>query len=181
MASWFKSKRWFLVTCFIYSAAMMAQPRIDLTEGSLFLAGGLMLNYEMKDFTNSSHSLGLTSEVGGGYFILDYLAVGFTVPVNVKFAQQSTGDIGAKIFSTYFFNLDSSVIPYLGGSVTPGYGLTERSFQLSAGLDAGVLLSLSESVALDLGIKPELYFKLFDSQHWHIKVPAGFVGVRAVF
>jgi hypothetical protein len=132
--------------------------------------------------------MSLVSDIGGGYFVLDGLAVGLSVPGEWNFATGTSaieadkrGKIGLKFAVTYFFDTDGGVFPYLGGNATPGYSLGENSFKLSGGVDAGVLVSLSESVALDFGLRPQIDFKLFDSDKWRLSIPAGFLGVKAVF
>lgn len=158
-----------------------AQPRIDLTEGTLSVDGSFAFNYELEMFENIQQKFALKTDIGGGYFIADRLAVGVGIPGQWTFAPSSAGALGLKFFSTYFFDINSIVFPYVGGSLTPGYSMNAREFQLRAGVDGGVLISLSESVAVDFGIRPELFIKIYDSQKWKLSVPAGFIGIKAVF
>lgn len=176
-----KSTKFVITMAMIFSLSVFAQPRIDLSEGTLSLHGGLSVLYDMRGFDTPQHQLGVASDLGGGYFVLDNWLVGLSIPAQWNFVPASGGEIGLKIYSDYFFNTDSVVFPYVGLSTTPGYSMNEKKFNLRAGLDLGILVSLSESVALDFGIKPELYFKLIEGQTWRISVPAGFLGVRAVF
>lgn len=171
-----------------YGVGLSAQPRVDITEGTLFLTGGLSVKYDLIGFEKPQHKFALLSDLGGGYFALDRLAVGASVPGEWNFASgtdgvelDKRGKLGLKIFTTYYFDTESGIFPYVGGNITPAYSMGEKTFQLSAGIDGGVLVSLSESVALDFGLRPELYFKLFDTQKWKIAVPAGFLGIKAVF
>jgi hypothetical protein len=170
-----------LIGMSIFAGTIVAQPRIDLTDGTLFIAGSFAFKYKLTDFEQPQHKLMLETDVGGGYFILDRFAIGLGVPGEWTFAPASGGALGLKIFSTYFFEIDSIVFPYLGANTTPGYSMNEKEFQLKAGLDSGVLISLSESVAVDFGIRPELSFKIYDSQKWKFSLPAGFIGIKAVF
>lgn len=160
---------------------ILAEPKIDLTEGTLFLSGSLAFQYDVIGFTDAQHIFGLSSDVGGGYFVLDNLAVGLSIPTSWRFTPNNGGSVGLKIFSTYFFDIKSIVFPYAGLSVTPGYDISGRWFQLLAGIHGGVLLSLTESVGLDFGIRPEVSFKLTDKQKWRLSIPAGFIGVSAFF
>lgn len=171
-----------------YAAGLLAQPRIDITEGTLFLTGGLSFKYDLIGFQKPQHKFALISDLGGGYFVKDNLSVGASVPAEWNFASgtdaielEKRGRLGLKIFSTYYFETESGVFPYLGANVTPAYSLGEKTFQLSAGVDAGVLVSLSESVALDFGLRPEMHFRIFDTQKWKVSLPAGFLGIKAVF
>jgi hypothetical protein len=79
------------------------------------------------------------------------------------------------------FDIGSVVFPYAGVNLTPAYGITEGAFGLRSGLDGGILMSMSESVGLDFGLRPEITFKLSERQKWKISMPAGFLGIRAVF
>ncbi len=171
-----------------FSAQIVAQSKIDLSEGTLFVSGGLSFKYDLIGFEKPQHNFALLSDLGGGYFVLNRLAVGVSVPATWNFASgvgnvqiDKRGELGIKLFSTYFFNTEASLAPYLGGNVTPAYSMGEKTFQVSAGVDGGVIVSLSQSVALDIGLRPELHFKLFDTQKWKFSLPAGFLGVRAFF
>lgn len=166
---------------FLLSLQTFAQPRIDLSEGTLFINGSLAFGYDMIGFEKPEHRFDLKSDLGGGYFVIDNLAVGLSVPVQWAFMPSNGRELGLKISTTYYFDTDSVVFPYLGVNGTPRYSMSNKNFQLLGGLDAGVLVSLSESVALDFGLRPEIFFKLYDSQKWKISIPAGFFGVRAVF
>lgn len=165
----------------VFTSPLAAQSKIDLTEGTLFLDGQMSFTYGLISFTKPQHSFSLTTNIGGGYFIFDNIAVGISVPGKWKIAPTSGGELGLKIFSDYYFDIDSGIFPYAGASVTPGYDMSEKLFQLSVGLEGGVLVSLSESVAVDFGIRPEIYFQLFDTQKWKFIFPAGFLGIKAVF
>lgn len=170
-----------LVALFIMAAPSFAQPRADLSAGGLFLLGGVTLNYGIIDFSSEKQRMELKSDLGGGYFIKDNLAVGFSLPIRWKIMGNET-DLGIKPFTTYFFDLGGSVFAYVGGSLTLAYHtFGTGGFRLKAGLDSGVLISMSESVALDFGLRPELTFKLSKSQHWDLDLPAGFFGIRAFF
>lgn len=159
----------------------MAQPRIDLTEGSLYLLGGVTLKYQVIGFDKPEHKLKLQSDVGGGYFLLDGLAFALSIPAYWNLIPRASGGIGLKLATTYFFDINSTIFPYLGVNVTPSYGMQEKEFQLRAGLESGILVSMSENVALDFGIRPEIFFKLYGDQKWSFTLPAGFFGIKAVF
>lgn len=165
----------------IGSTAAIAQPRIDLSEGTLTILGSVSLQYDLLGFDNLQHELQLSSDIGGGYFVFDNWLVGLSVPGKWHFYPNTSGEVGLKIFSNYFFNTDSVVFPYLGLTVTPGYGMAAKRFTLRTGIEAGLLVSLSESVALDFAFKPDLSIKLNERQNWKVSVPAGFFGIRAVF
>ncbi len=172
----------------IYSIGSFSQPRIDLSQGTLFLTGGVSFKYDVVGFDRMQHKFSLLSDLGGGYFVIDRLSVGASIPAEWNFASgldsialEKRGRIGLKVFSTYFFDTSFALFPYIGANATPAYGLGEKAFVLSAGLDGGVLVSLTESVALDFGLRPELFIKLSSTQKWRLSLPVGFLGIRAVF
>lgn len=173
-----------LVTSLLMAFALKAQPRVDLGEGSLFILGALTVNYGIIDFNKNEQTLKLKSDVGGGYFVRDNLAVGFALPVGWQMLQNKFS-LGFKPFATYFFDLGTTVFPYIGGNITAGYSTLTTfgtgEFQLLAGIDSGILFSLSENVALDFGLRPEIAIKLSNNQRWRLDIPGGFIGVRAFF
>ena len=171
----------FIGSFLILSGAVGAQPRVDLMEGTLFFEGNLTFKYNLDDFSSPTHKFGLGSTIGAGYFVVDNLAVGASVPAVWDFSKEGKGNLGLKLFLTYFFDMGGVVFPYFGVNVVPKLLWPKTSFGLSAGVDTGFLISMSESVALDLGIAPTINFAVSKDQKWSLEVPAGFVGVRAFF
>jgi len=155
--------------------------RVALSKGTFFIHGSGALVYKITGFSYTQHAFSLKSKVGVGYFLKDHLAVGANIPSTIKFYPGLMGEIGLSLFSTYFFAINRVFYPYFGGDLTPRYSVQERSFLLSGGVNVGLLLSLSGSVALDFGIEPELYFRLNNQQKWMLELPVGFIGVRAFF
>lgn len=170
-----------LLMLLLGAQALCAQPRVDLSEGSLFINGSLAVQYQMINFSNSQHSLFLASDLGSGYFVSDNFAIGASLPALWSFTPLSGGQLGISIFGTYYFDIDSIIYPYLGLRPSIAYDMSEKDFRLAAAVDAGFLVSMSESVALDLGLAPKLNVALNNKQKWGLEVPAGFLGVRAFF
>lgn len=163
-----------------------AKPKISanrpsLKKGSIFIQGSLSFSYKLIGFSYAQHALTLNSNAGAGYFIKDWWAVGANLPASINFLRGMMGTIGVSLFSTYFFDLQKIFYPYVGADLTPRFSPWQRAFLLSAGLNAGLLLSLNERVALDFCLGPELYFPLGDRQKWQLELPASFVGIRAFF
>lgn len=163
------------------SQMVMSEPRVNLEQGSLFIAGALSLNYQLSDFSSPEHRFSLGSDIGGGFFVVDNFAVGGSLPTQWTFVPKATGVFGLSLFGTYFFDLATIIFPYLGLNINPSYSLAAEQFLLNTGVDCGLLVSLSESVALDLGIAPKIQVALNAKQKWSLAVPAGFLGVRAFF
>lgn len=161
--------------------SLFAQEKIDLSEGTLLVKGSFALEYDVVGFDKPEHKVALKTAAGGGYFFLDRLSAGLALPGEWVIAPKSAGSFGLEVFSTYYFDLKNGLFVYSGGSIIPGYSLNAKEFQLKVGLDSGVLVSLSESVALDFGMKPQLAIKMYDTQKWKLSVPFGFIGIKAVF
>lgn len=171
-----------LYSCNIFALNIFAlNHRVMLAKDTWFISGSLALNYEMTVLKPVEHKIALNSDVGGGYFVMDRLAVGASLPAKWTLVPKKKGEIGLSLFGTYFFDIDHFIVPYAGIDITPGFSLSEMSLLLSAGINGGVLISLSNSVALDFGISPEFYFPLTSRQRFKLTIPAGFIGVRAFF
>lgn len=163
------------------AADVAAEPRLGLNEGTLFVDGALAVDYQMVDFVGSKHSISLNSDIGGGFLVVDNLALGLKLPFKWTFLPARESDIGISFFGTYFFDIDSVVFPYFGLNITPHYAVMAKEFLLHSGFSIGILISMSESVGLDVGVAPKVQFPLNDKQKWKIEIPAGFIGVRAFF
>lgn len=172
---------WLILLFIGFSLKALSQNGIDLSEGTLSLNGSFTAQYDLTGFEKPEHRFSLKSDVGGGYFVIDNFEIGASLPIEWIFAPKSGGDFGLKVATTYFFNNKNFVVPYIGANVTPGYSMNAKSFQLRGGIDAGLLVSLSENLAFDFGLRPEVFIKIFDTQKWRIMVPAGYLGIRAVF
>ncbi len=166
---------------FMWSLALNAEPRIALTEGSLFISGSLTLDYSLTGFKDTKHQFSLASNLGGGFLVVDNMALGVSIPAKWGFIPAGSGEFGLSFFGTYFFDIQSILFPYFGLSITPSYRISGNEFLLSSGFSTGLLVSMSESVALDVGVAPEMRFALNDKQVWKLAVPAGFIGIRAFF
>jgi hypothetical protein len=167
--------------CFLHLSSF-AQPRIDLSEGSMMADGSFIFNYNLKDFSNlKKYDVELKSSLGASYLLFDGWGLGLGLSMDWTFAPYSSGKWGVKIFTDYFFINQSIYYPYMGLSFTPGYSLNVSQVRLKAGLSSGVLISLSESVALDLGLRPELSIKIYENQKWKFSLGAGLIGIRVSF
>lgn len=161
--------------------ALSAEPKLDLEAGSLFAIGGMGLDYRIDDLTKNEHRINILSDVGAGYFIRDYLAVGLTIPIEWQVLGKQAY-FGLKPFSTYYFDVGSIFYPYVGGNLSFGYSsFGQGEFKLKAGIDSGILLTMTKNLGFDFGIRPEISFKLSRSQNWALRIPMGFLGIVALF
>lgn len=163
------------------SASLAAEPRVGLNEGTLFVEGSVAFDYQLVGFEGSKQSISLNSDFGGGFLVADNLALGLKLPLQWTFLPARESDIGLSLFGTYFFDIKSIIVPYFGLNITPHYAVRAREFLLHSGFSSGILISMSESVALDVGLAPKVQFPLSEKQAWKIQIPAGFIGVRAFF
>lgn len=179
-----KNNIFFIILSFLSlnTVANIAEPKIDLISGSMMADGNFILDYNIRDLSNSKkYDLGLKSSLGVSYFIYDAWALGLGLSLDTSFAPQSKGLWGIKIFSDYFFINKSIYYPYIGAIITPGYSLNASQFRLSTGLSLGVLISLSSSVAIDLGIRPTLSIKMYPQQKGKFSLGMGLIGLRVSF
>lgn len=174
----------FIILSFLslYAVANKSEPKIDLISGTMMADGNFILDYNIKDISNSKeYDLGFKSSLGASYFIYDAWALGLGLSLDASFAPQSKGVWGLKIFSDYFFTNKSIYYPYIGGAITPGYSINASQFRLNTGLSLGVLISLSNSLALDLGIRPTLSIKMYPQQKGKFNLGIGLIGLRVSF
>jgi hypothetical protein len=170
------------ISLILSSTAFTAHPRTDLLAGTIYVDGYFRFNYTQSDFSNPiAQSLSLTSQVGGGYFIVDNWSLGISLPAEWQFFDNGLGSLGLSLNSSYYFDVGLRLYPYIGISAIPGYSFRMKAAELRAALQGGVIISLSESIAVDFGLSPEIYFPISDQQHWMISIPFGFMGIRAFF
>lgn len=170
-----------LMAILLLHKPIYSQPQLLLAESSFFILGSLTMNYGFINAAQNKQNLALSSDLGMGFFVVDNFALGFSVPAQWHFVPAKFGDLGLSLFGTYYFSTDSNFFPYLGLSATPCFDFNTREFKLSSGLSTGILVGLSESVALDIGVAPKVEFPLNPQQAWRFGLPMGFLGVRAFF
>lgn len=175
------------------SSGLSAQERLSLPAGTFGIGGSLKVINTIDDLTDAANNYYLTavSDAGIKYFVIDNLSLGvalnasgqFVVPDKVK---ESGFAVGLKLSTAYHFDFGGAVIPYLGLNVSPALGKVFGGeegvkFNLKAGLDAGILVGLNSSVALDIGLAPEVGFPVTEGAKWTLNIPAGYLGVAAFF
>lgn len=170
----------FLIGGFLFSAVSFADLIVDLSQGTNSIFGSFTGKYSMEFSDPKTHRLSVNSDVGFGHFVADNFMVGFMVKGGWNYSD-GFRKAGGKVIGGYFFDTHSSLVPYLGLSVDPMYNFAKEMFSLGAGLCTGLLLSLSESVALDFGIHSEVGIKLRDTDTWKAGVKGGFMGVRMFY
>ncbi len=170
-----------LLLLILVPATSFSEPRLQLVESSFFILGSLSLDYRLIHATETKQRLSLNSDMGAGFFVVDNFALALSVPAEWVFVPAKLGTIGVSLFGTYFFANESTIFPYLGLSATPSYDVAAHEFNLSSSFMTGVLVGLSESVALDIGVAPKVQFPLNPMQNWKLSIPIGFLGIRAFF
>lgn len=172
-----------LFVSFLVNSFIRAENRTFLEKGTMYLSGDLTGNYERINWQKGKNHLSLNSSFNLGYFLGDNFSMGLGFPVIWNFIPASFGVLGLKLSANTFLGNKNMLIPYFGLDLNPKLKLIkeDNEFLLSTGFTFGAILSLSDSVALDLGIRPELFYKLNPKQNWQIQIPFGFLGVRAFF
>jgi len=158
---------------------------LNLKKGRIFILGHVAFMYEVTERSiTPQQKFWVLSDIGVGYFFFDRIALGAMLPIKLSLGAANKGIFGVSLFGTYFFKFNkfnNIITPYAGLDLSPAFSVNEQAFRLGAGINAGVLVSLSSNLALDFGITPEVYFPLNNRQKWKFELPIGFVGIRAFF
>jgi hypothetical protein len=174
-----------LIASLLATSTSFANLRADLTAGTMSASGDVLGHYDVaykEKLSKMEHRFSIGSSLGLGYFIADNLLLEGRLPIIYRRANQSNYlQFGVSVGVDYFFDIGNTLYPYLGLSITPAYMTHVKKFILETGPKFGMLVSLSESVALDFGIRSDLGIKLSATDQWSVKVAAGFIGVRAFF
>lgn len=170
---------------YFYSATFLAAVRTDLTFGTMTMSGNVMANYDIvynAKLSKNAHKFNVGSSIGMGYFVMDNLLVEAGLPIEYSMYKKSTYiKTGVSLGTSYFFDVDSSVFPYLSIQVSPLYHFHAKKFTLSTLPALGLLLSMSESVAFDFAIKSDIGIALSANDHWSFRTALGYAGIRAFF
>lgn len=173
-----------------FTQAVTAAPRLDLGQGTISALGsGAIGHLHLVKHPNQEKIqsvFGLNIDLGAGYFVADNWSIDAGIKATewvLTGTQKSKPNVGIKVGTTYYFDIGTALFPYLGLNVTPGFNLklSESKFNLKTGGDLGLLISLSESVAFDVAVKPDFKWKLGEKDYWTFDIPFGYFGVRAFF
>lgn len=154
------------------STTTAAAGELDLSKGMKELGGSATLDL----FTGGGNTqVGLFIQPQGGYFIIDNLEL--LLAASFQVIGDATG-VGFGVGAHYYIPA-GSMPAYVGGTLNYGsvsaFGLGND--QVSVSLQGGILPALADNIALDLGLRANVYFG--DPAVLHI--PAGYLGVRAYF
>ncbi|MCA9507855.1 MAG: hypothetical protein KC505_05490 [Myxococcales bacterium] len=163
------------------AASLFSSSRLDLSEGSLYLRGAFSLDYQLSSLKNNENHIDLFSDIAGGFLVKDNFAFGLAIPIKWMLLPLGESDVGISVLSSYYFDIESPIFPYCGVNITPHYKFVSKEFLFYMALNLGILVTLSESVALDIGLAPKLHFPIGNRQGWKLEVPTGLIGVRAFF
>ena len=146
------------------------------TEKGNFLIGGsssLGLNFataktefDGNSFEEDQKITNFTFQPDVGYFIIDNLAVGLSLPISINTSdfddrKNTTTAILASVFSRYYFT-ESNIKPFIQGQI--GFGNSNTNFEsrngesesksnlFNFGAVGGVAIFLNNIISIDLGI-----------------------------
>lgn len=171
----------FSLAAFLLTAAApsLAGSKLDLSAGRMSLSGTASIGSH--NILNTQRTFSYGAAVGYSYFVMKNLSVGGVIGVvNTKqFDMPDQGMLGLGV--AYYFNASDMIKPYLGLRVDVQYAKTatdsvDSGFGVSAGLPVGILIGLSDSVALDLGLRIHSTIP-----SWKVGIDGGMIGVRAFF
>jgi hypothetical protein len=158
-------------------------PQLEIAKGNMSLGANAAVNYFSSD---ASFYGGFYGQIVGSYayFVQDGLAVGVTLSAASTITRLAVApQIAVGALLEYVFKTQSIAYPYLGAGVAVAYKPLDPSsmFWLPLKPQVGVLIALSDAVALDLGMNTTLTFALAGYVPPLLDGSAGFIGVRAFF
>jgi hypothetical protein len=130
--------------------------------------------------TSSGFSFALRPTLG--YFVIDGLEIGGSLSIGGQFgsAHNNSYSVGAQIGMRYVFGTGTRVMPFLALYGVTEIGIADSSATVAAGvLDfaTGILLAISEHVALSFGLEVLAVFVATPTSGTVIRLPAGFFGI----
>ncbi|MES2504471.1 MAG: hypothetical protein V4534_06280 [Myxococcota bacterium] len=156
--------------------------RLDLSPGVMTAGGQAMLKYHSDDiasWSGSNISLGIATT--WGFFVIKDLAVVFdlnlTGQLSSGFDKNRRYQFGSG--ALYAIETDTNLRPYFQLLAHGAYVESGWSWGFSPSL--GLLVGLSEQVALDFGINSRFDFAISRQGTTQIDMGAGYVGIRAFF
>lgn len=179
----------YIVTLITYAfftcSATIAAIRTDLTFGTMTMSGSVMSSYDIAynaRLSKNAHKFSIGSNIGMGYFVADNVLIEVGLPIQFSMHDKSTFvTTGISLGTNYYFDIDAALFPYLGLSVSPFYFFHAKKFGLSTQPAVGVLLSISESVALDFALRSDIGIALSANDHWSFRNALGYAGIKAFF
>jgi hypothetical protein len=182
----FKVAKISIVAALFTLVSFNANARLDLSRGTITAAGGVTGNVQLvkpKEAKEIGTGFLIKSEAGLGYFVADNWSVGLSLPIVWAFKPEEAktlNSLSLRAETTYYFDIDSALFPYLGVNAAPTYETTPKTWAFATGLDLGLLVSLSEGVGLDLAVKPNFIWPQGE-KGWRLDIPVGYFGVKAFF
>jgi hypothetical protein len=158
-------------------------PRLNLDKGRMAVSGRAQVNYFSSE---ASYYGGFYAQIDAAYsyFLVDNFALGVGLNAASQIDRIAVAPaLGLNVAAEYFFDTNSIAVPYLGANLGIGYKPLDPTSKLWLPVrpQVGVLIALSDSVALDLGINTTFTFPLLSDVEPLLEGTAGMVGVRAFF
>lgn len=181
-----------LLTCLAMwagSAEARRGDRLQTGKGVLMLGGRLAFDIDHINPDQGESQSGVEldfSPVFGGFPTRNLLLFG-GLSVKKGFGdlhENAPTTFGFRFGLQYLFNYRSIVVPYVGFAFGPSFLIPEQGdtgTAFSVAFPAGILISLNEHVAVNVGTEVVLTVGVTDPQATLVHVPIGYVGINAYF
>jgi len=154
----------------LFASQSATAAELAIEQGTMSAGGQATLGMYM---AGGSTIIDVTVAPGFGYFVSDNIEVFGNINFNLVAVGGDSGtSLGLGVGANYYVDAGSMKV-YFG--IHTDMALTPE-VDIGAGAQAGLLLGLSDSVALDIGIRPTYYI-----QSEVFALNAGAVGIRAFF
>jgi hypothetical protein len=152
---------------------------LDITEGTMELGGSATVSVQAIE---DSVAFGVTLAPQFGYFVTDVIQINGAVGLSVSAFETFTTTSVSLAPGIQAVFPGQSVRPFLGASLLfTSYSFDgEGASTLGVAVPVGVLVPLSDAVAISIGTQPSVVANI-DGGPAIISVPAGALGVRSFF
>ncbi len=172
---------------FLLAAAMLANNLFSvplvLSAGDTSLGGTASVSANIELDSNFTMDLDLAPTASR--LFTDAWELGLRPNMNVKFLRRvplaHRVDWGLEIFSRWYFNTHDVIKFYAGSSIGMRlFDFSGSTIKWTLGGETGILIGLSEKIALDVGIPVTFYFDRLSGFN-RVEIPIGYYGLRAFF
>lgn len=168
-----------------------ARPGLYIARGAKSLEGMAKISIDTVDPDGNGSQTGyeLAISPAFSYFVANGLALSVDATIGGRYGDLYGGfyggatEVGLGMGLSYIFPL-RALLPYLSlgfgpAFIVPDHGDTMSLLGLRFG--AGLLIPLSYHVAIDVGVRPTVWFGVHNFDGVILKTPMGALGIRALF
>lgn len=166
----------------IFSKISMAEP-FRINSNNISIGGDATAIFNIN--LDSTIKLDLSIKPALSFIALTNWEFGFRPIVNIAIVRQvplaNRVEWGINVFSRGYWEMRENFYYYLGASLgTRIFDFDARSWKGVVGIESGMLIGLSNNIALDFGI-PLIMHLNRNSGVGYLEIPMGYLGVKAFF